>query len=400
LDEKDEKDEKEGAPDMEPFRVDIPQADLDDLRRRLADTRWPELIEDGWERGVPTAYLKELADYWRTTYDWRAAEAELNRYPQFRTELDGHQVHFLHIKSPEPDAIPMIVTHGWPGSVVEFLDVIGPLTDPRAHGLDAEVAYDLVIPSMPGYGFSGPLKKRGGDLAWVAGLWAQLMSSLGYDSYVAQGADFGAVVSVLLGLVDPEHVRAIHLNLMLTMHSGDPAELEGLSEDDRARMARTDHFLEMLAGSMKQQATRPHTVAYGLTDSPVGQLAWIAEKFRDWAGATDVPEDAVDRDRMLTLISIYWLTATAGSSAQTYVENRAGLPITSIIGRYPPISVPLGVAQYEKSLFLPVRRFAERDFSSIVHWTYYERGGHFAAMEEPEQFVSDLQSFGQVLRKL
>ncbi|MEE4545240.1 epoxide hydrolase family protein [Streptomyces sp. V4-01] len=385
---------------MQPFRVDIPQADLDDLNRRLADTRWPELVDVGWERGVPTAYLKELAEYWRTGFDWRAAEARLNQYPQFTTEIDGEQIHFIHVRSPEPNAIPMIITHGWPGSIVEFLDIIGPLTDPRAHGGNPEVAYDLVIPSMPGYGFSGPLKSTGWDLVKVAQAWAQLMSGLGYDKYVAQGADFGAVASILLGVVDAQHLLGIHLNLLLTLPAGEPGELDDLSDEDRRRLGMTDRFLSILAGSMKQQATRPHTVAYALTDSPVGQLAWIAEKFKDWAQAETAPEDAVDRDLMLTLISIYWLTKTAGSSAQTYVENFPQLPINSIVGRLPTVEVPVGVAQYTHSLFLPVKKFAERDLTNIVYWSEYDRGGHFAAMEEPDLFAADLQAFGQVLRKL
>jgi pimeloyl-ACP methyl ester carboxylesterase len=385
---------------VQPFRVEIPQADLDDLNRRLSHIRWPELVDVGWDRGVPVDYLKELAEYWRTSFDWRAAEARLNEFPQFTTEIDGANVHFIHVRSPEPDAIPLLITHGWPGSVVEFLDVIGPLTDPRAHGGDPSVAFDVVIPSMPGYGFSGPLKETGWSLQRVAVAWAQLMSSLGYDKYVAQGADFGAVVSIMLGLVDPEHLQGLHLNLMLTTPSGEPGELDGLSEEDEARLARITRFVTELAGTMKQQATRPHTVSYGLTDSPTGQLAWIVEKFKDWAQAPQVPEDAVDRDLMLTLVSIYWLTNTAGSSAQTYREMIDQLPITSTIGRLPTITTPLGVALYPGSLFLPVRRLAERDFTNIVHWVEYDRGGHFAAMEEPDLFVTDLQAFGQTLKKL
>ena len=384
---------------MQPFRVEIPQADLDDLHSRLAGTRWPEdLPEVGWDRGVPISYLKELAEYWRTTFDWRAAEAKLNQFPQFVTEIDGARVHFLHVRSPEPDAMPMIITHGWPGSVAEFLDVIGPLSDPRSHGGDPADAFDLVIPSIPGFGFSGPNKEPGWDNARVGQAWAELMRRLGYDRYLVQGADFGIGVSIALAMTKPEHVAGVHLNPIVTVPSGDPAELEGLSELDQSRIARSARFLADLAGSMKLQATRPHTVGYGLTDSPVGQLAWIAEKFKDWTDSDLVPEDAVTRDQLLTIVSIYWLTKTGASSAQFYYEIVEHLPISVTTGRYEPIAPPLGVAVFPHAPFLPVRRFAERDFPTIIHWTEFDRGGNFGALEEPNLYVGDLRAFGRLLR--
>lgn len=383
---------------MQPFRVDIPQADLDDLHRRLAHTRWPTLPDVGWSRGVPVDYLQELADYWHTGYDWRAAEAHLNTFPQFTTQIDGANVHFLHVRSPEPDATPMVITHGWPGSVVEFLEVVGPLTDPRAHGGDPADAYHLVVPSLPGFGFSGPLPEAGWNNIRVARAWAELMRRLGYDRYVAQGGDFGAGVSYALALVDAEHLIGLHLNTLVTTPTDDPADVADLSDDDRARLARSDRFLTDLAGSMKTQATRPHTVAYGLTDSPVGQLAWIAEKFRDWADAPRVPEDAVSRDRLLTIVSIFWFTGTAGSSAQFYRETIDNLPITTMNIRYRPITQPLGIAVYPHGPFRPVRRFVDRDFDTLVHWSEFDRGGHFAALEEPDLFVADLRAFGRHLK--
>ncbi|MDG4792786.1 epoxide hydrolase family protein [Micromonospora sp. WMMD1082] len=382
---------------MRPYRIDIPQADLDDLARRLAETRWPAaLADDGWDRGVPVSYLRELAEYWRTTYDWRAAEAELNRYPQFVTEIDGANVHFLHARSPEPDARPMIISHGWPGSVAEFLDVIGPLTDPRSHGGDPADAFHLVIPSLPGFGFSGPAAP-GWRPARIARAWAELMRRLGYDRYLVQGGDAGAVISMELGRVDPEHAAGVHVNMLMTFPSGDPEELTGLNESDQERLGRMARFDAELSGYMKLQATRPQTLAYGLTDSPVGQLAWIVEKFKEWTDSAKVPEDAVSRDRLLTLVSIYWLTATAGTSAALYYEDAAGLRDITTGVAPAPVTVPIGVAVFPQDIFLPLRRLADRDLPTIVHWNEFDRGGHFAALEEPDLYTSDVRAFARAV---
>lgn len=379
---------------MQPFRVDIPQEDLDDLHNRLDATRWPEnLPEAGWDRGVPADYLKELTEYWCTTFDWRAAEARLNEFPQFTTQIDGANVYFMHIRSPEPGAMPMVITHGWPGSVVEFLDVIGPLTDPRSHGGDPAHAFHLVIPSIPGFGFSGPIGQAGWGNARVSAAWAELMRRLGYDRYLVQAADFGIGISLALAMTHPDQVAGVHLNGFPTILSGDQAELDALTDQDRARLAWTDRFLTHLAGSMKLQATRPHTVGYGLTDSPVGQLAWIAEKFMDWTDAVLVPEDAVARDKLLTIASIYWLTKTGASSAQFYYEIVDNLPITVTTGRYEPIAPPLGIAVFPRAPFIPVRSLAERDFPTLMHWTEFDRGGNFGALEEPDLYVGDVRAF-------
>ncbi|HZN74119.1 MAG TPA: epoxide hydrolase [Micromonosporaceae bacterium] len=382
---------------MQPFRIEIPQAALDDLYDRLDRTRWPtELPGVGWERGVPIAYLRTLVDYWRTGYDWRAVEARINRFPQYTTDIDGANVHFLHVRSPEPQALPLILTHGWPGSVAEFLDVLDPLADPRAHGGDPATAFHLVLPSLPGYGFSGPTPEPGWDVVRVAEAWAELMSRLGYDRYLAQGGDLGSMVSIILGEMDPEHVAGVHVNLLLAMPTGDdPDELTGLSDADRDRIALLSRFRADLSGYMKVHSTRPQTLAYALTDSPVGQLAWMAEKFHEW---TDTA--GVSRDMVLTNVMIYWLTATAGPSAQIYYESAPFLPIADA----PPTAraasaLPLGVAVFPKDVLLPVRRFAERDFKNIVHWSEFDRGGHFPALEQPDMFVADLREFARTVRR-
>jgi len=385
---------------MKPFRVEIPQEQLDDLQRRLGDTRWPgELPETGWSRGVPLGYLRELAEYWRTGFDWRAVEAELNRYPQFTTEIDGQTVHFLHVRSPEPDAQALVLTHGWPGSVTEFLDVIGPLTDPRAHGGDPREAVHLVIPSLPGYGFSGPLQQAGWDNVRIALTWARLMEQLGYERYYAQGGDFGAVVSLTLAGVAPQHVAGVHVNFLVTAPPADPAALAGLEGPDLARLGKMQYFLSDLSGYMKLQSTRPQTVAYALTDSPVGQLAWIIEKFKEWTDSDKAPEDAIGRDRLLANATLYWLTATAGSSAQLYYELAAQLPTAAVPPpSMPPLPVPLGVAVFPHEMIQPIRAFADQAFPNIVRWTEFDKGGHFAALEQPELLAADIRAFVGALR--
>ncbi|AVT32351.1 epoxide hydrolase [Plantactinospora sp. BC1] len=386
---------------MKPFRIEIPQADLDDLDRRLANTRWPtEMPDRGWERGVPLDYLRELVEYWRTSYDWRAAEAKLNSYPQFSTEIDGANVHFLHVRSPEPTAVPLLITHGWPGSFVEFLDVIGPLTDPRAHGGDPADAFHLVVPTLPGFGFSGPTSEPGWNVPRIAAAWAELMRRLGYQRYVPQGGDVGAWITLTLAGLDAEHVLGAHVNFLFTAPPPDPAALAGLDGGDRERLELLAKFLADGSGYMLLQATRPQTLAYALTDSPVGQLAWIVEKFREWSDSAKVPEDAIDRDRILTNVMLYWLTATAGSSAQFYFETADQLPTAPTPpAAPPPLPVPLGVAVFPRDSARPVRRFAEPAFPNIVQWHEFDRGGHFAALEEPDLFVDDLRAFTRVLNR-
>jgi pimeloyl-ACP methyl ester carboxylesterase len=381
---------------IRPFRIDIPQADLDDLRERLARTRWPdELPGVGWSRGVPLAYLQELAEYWCTAYDWRAWEARLNAFPQFTTTIDGATIHFLHVRSPEPRALPLILTHGWPGSIVEFLEVIGPLADPRAHGGDPADAFDVVVPSLPGYGFSGPTYDSGWTTARVAMAWAELMRRLGYQRYGAQGGDWGAFVSPELGRIDPDHVVGVHVNAatigFIPFGPVEPDELASFSDAEKLRLDRLNRFLADGNGYFQIQATRPQTLAYALTDSPVGQLAWIVEKFKEWSyPSAELPEQAIARDRILTDVMLYWLTGTAGSSARTYYENMHA----SSWGQQPG-TTPTGVAVFAEDV--AIRRFAERG-NNIVHWSEFERGGHFAALEAPDLLVADVRDFFRTVR--
>jgi pimeloyl-ACP methyl ester carboxylesterase len=381
---------------IHPFRIEIPQADLDDLRRRLAQTRWPgELPGVGWTRGVPLAYLRELADYWRTSYDWRRHEARLNEPPQFVTTIDGQTIHFLHLRSPEPDALPLILTHGWPGSFLEFLKVIDPLTNPRAHGGDPQDAFHLVIPSLPGFGFSGPTHETGWTSDRIARAWAELMGRLGYDRYGAQGGDFGAFVSVDLGRADPGRVVGIHLNAATYgfIPFGEVSEEERttLSEVEQARLARLQSFFSDGSGFFQIQSTRPQTIAYGLADSPVFQLAWIVEKVKEWTHpATALPEAALDRDEILTNVTLYWLTNTGASSAHNYYES-----MHSGAWHAEPATTPTGVAVFAEDV--AIRRYGEYG-NNVVHWTDFDRGGHFAAMEVPDLLVGDVRAFFRLVR--
>ena len=385
--------------EIEEFRVSIPQADLDDLADRLARTRWPSSLPGaawdrgapgaGWERGVPVGYLRELAEYWRDGFDWRAQEALLNSYPQYTTRIDGQKIHFLHVKSPEPDATPLLLLHGWPGSVVEFTRVIGPLSDPGSHGDGSAPAFDLVIPSLPGFGFSGPVTEPGWGSRRIAGALAELMARLGYERYGAQGGDFGAFVAPDLGRVDPGHVIGVHVNAatMGFIPFGDIPEqdLATFSPAEKERAQRLQGFLAEGNGYFQIQATRPQTLSYGLTDSPAGQLAWIVEKFKEWTNTGHaLPEDAIPRDEILADVSVYWFTGTAGSTANLYYESMHS-------GDWPtPSPVPTGVAVFAEDI--AIRRYAERA-NNIVHWSDFDTGGHFAALETPDLLVQDIRTF-------
>ncbi|MFG1792131.1 epoxide hydrolase family protein [Nocardia sp. NPDC049149] len=305
---------------IRPFRIEIPQAEIDDLHARLANTRWPgEVPGVGWSRGVPVDYLKDLATYWRTEFDWRAQEALVNAHPQFITTVDAQNVHFLHVRSPEPDATPLLLLHGWPGGVTDFLDVIGPLSDPRAHGGDPADAFHLVIPSLPGFGFSTPLAGPGMDAAKMATVLAEVMTRLGYDRFGVHGYDTGSLVAPQLGKQYPDRVVGVHVNGMITVPIGIEGEMDGLTEVEQQRWTRMQNFND---GYLQCNSKRPQTVTYGLHDSPVGQLAWIVEKFKELTMPADgLPEDSIDRDRMLLDVSLYWLTGTAGSAAQIYYEE-------------------------------------------------------------------------------
>ena len=384
--------------EIRPFRVEVPDEALDDLRNRLDGTRWPsEVAGAGWSRGVPLGYLKELAGYWRDGFDWRKQEAELNQVPQFTTMIDGQTIHFLHVRSPEPGALPLIVSHGYPGSVVEFLDLLGPLSDPRAHGGDPADAFHLVIPSLPGFGFSTPVTEPGWAMARTTRAWAELMSRLGYDRYGAQGGDIGAGITGMLAGVDPGHLAGVHLNSdplavgAVALPPAEQADAAAVTDAHRATLARMRQFQADGLGYLHLQTTRPQTIAYALNDSPVAQLAWIAEKFREWTDpAAELPEDAVDRDRLLTNVSLYWFTGSGASAAQFLYE-------AAHAHEWPgPSEVPQGWAVFAATDDL-VRRLIDPE-EKIAHWSEFDRGGHFAAMETPDLLVDDVRAFFRARR--
>lgn len=381
------------AAGIRPYRIGVPQARIDDLRDRLDRTRWAgDLPGTGWERGVPTPYLRELAAYWAHEYDWRAQEAALNAYPQFITTIDGADVHLLHVRSAEPGATPLLLLHGWPGSVVEFLDMIGPLTDPAAHGGDPADAFHLVIPSLPGYGFSGPLTETGWTDGRTAAALTELMARLGYDRFGAHGGDVGAFIAPLMGRLAPDQVIGVHVNALVTFPSGDPADMAALTETERARLAAMEQWQQRSGAYMQVQGTRPQTIGQSLVDSPAGLLAWIVEKFQDWTDpAAKLPEDAVDRDRILTDVSIYWFTATAASAAHTYYERFNDPSMWMPKERS---TVPTAVAVFTTDI--TVRRFADK-LNNVAHWSEFSSGGHFAALEAPDLLTADIRDFFRTL---
>ncbi|UGT44993.1 epoxide hydrolase [Nocardia yamanashiensis] len=377
-----------------PFRIEIAQEQLDDLRAKLDAARLPApLPGDDWDTGVPVHWLREMVDYWRTGYDWRAAEAELNRYPQFATEIDGQRIHFLHVRSAEPEATPLLLTHGWPGSIAEFLDVIGPLTDPGAHGGDPADAFHLVIPALPGFGFSSPINDSGWTRARIGRTWAELMNRLGYERYGVQGGDIGGSVSPEVARTAPDHVIGVHVNggTNLPPVPFPDSEREGLSELELDRVRRINDFMREEFGYVAIQSTRPQALAYGLVDSPVGQLAWIMDKFREWTFPRNVlPDKIISRDRLLTNVMLYWLTGTAGSAAYVGYANVGSW------GERPANSgVPTAVLAFAHDVC--IRRYCEPS-NTIVRWTDVDHGGHFAALEEPALLVADIREFFRDLR--
>jgi pimeloyl-ACP methyl ester carboxylesterase len=374
-------------PTIEPFRIAVPDRDLVELRERLHCTRWPEReCVDDWSQGIPLAYTRDLAAYWADGYDWRAREAALNRFDQFTTEIDGLDIHFIHQRSPHDDAFPLIITHGWPGSIVEFHKVIGPLTDPTAHGGRAEDAFHVVCPSLPGYGFSGKPTTTGWGVGTIAGAWETLMTRLGYDRYGAQGGDWGAAVTTAIGL-QRGHCVAIHINMPLAF----PPSTDNLTAREQEAVAALAHYEQWDSGYSKQQSTRPQTVGYGLTDSPAGQLAWIVEKFWAWTDCDGHPENALSRDELLDNVMMYWATASAASSARLYWES------FRFFGELPSVELPTGIAAFPKEIFRAPRHWCEANYN-ITHWTDMPRGGHFAAFEQPELFVEDVRRFFATIR--
>lgn len=374
-----------GSIDVKPFEIAIPEADVVDLRERLARTRWPDTVPgSGWDYGIDLAWTKEMAAYWRDGFDWRKQEAMLNAFPQFRTTIDGQTVHFIHVRSPEPNAIPLILTHGWPSTFADFTGMIGALADPRRHGGDPAQAFDVVIPSIPGFGFSGPTTVPGWDSRRIARAWNTLMRGLGYARYGAHGGDAGSFISRQLGVANPDGLLGIHVLEIFAFPTGAPGELDDLTKSERERMTFMGGF-NNLSCHQRVHQTRPLTLAYGLTDSPVGQLAWICDPMMGLGRFA--PPETRDPDMVLTNVSIYWFTRTAESSARWYLEDaRSGAGMSDAIN-----PVPTGVALFPYNL-LSVRKIAERA-NNIVHWSSFDHGGHFAAMEVPDLLVGDIRKF-------
>jgi epoxide hydrolase len=383
--------------DVIPFRLDIPEADLADLRQRIRRTRWPEPeTVAGWTQGVPRAYLQELCGYWADGYDWRVAESRLNALPQFVTAIDGLDIHFLHVRSPHPAALPLVLTHGWPGSVIEFLKVIGPLTDPAGHGGDAADAFHVVCPSLPGFGFSGKPARPGWGIERIAAAWAELMARLGYRRYGAQGSDWGTSISARIGQQDPEHVAGIHL--IPPLAPPDPATFGDLTDTERAALATLEHSAEHDSGYSTEHATRPQTIGYGLVDSPVALCAWIIEKFWNWTDHDGDLDQVLTRDELLDNLMLYWLPGTGASSARLYWESIRTVNELISGQRTDPVTTPAGCSIFPRELQRPSRRWAGQRFTDIRYWNEPARGGHFAAFEQPRLFTDEVRSFFRLVR--
>ena len=369
--------------DQRPFRIDVPDEVLVDLRRRLADTRWPDAeTVDDWSQGAPLAWIQDMCGYWADGYDWRSREGRLNRFSQFIATIDELDVHFVHQRSPHSAAQPLIITHGWPGSIVEFHKVIDPLTDPTRFGGDPGDAFHVICPTLPGFGYSGKPTTTGWGVERIADAWAALLAGLGYDRYFAQGGDWGSAVTRSIASQDAAHCAAIHITL--AMGARRRTEGQPTPEEQRA-IAAAEHYQAWDSGYSKQQATRPQTLGYGLADSPAGQAAWILEKFWAWTDCDGHPENVLSRDELLDNVMLYWVTNSAASSARIYWES---------FGKPRPIhvSVPVGVTVYPKEVVPPVRSWMEADYPNIVHWCEQPKGGHFAAFEQPELFVDDVRT--------
>jgi pimeloyl-ACP methyl ester carboxylesterase len=375
---------------IRPYEIHASDTELADLRDRLARTRWPdpETPQD-WSQGTPLAYVQELVEYWRDEYDWRPREAALNRWPGYLTEIDGLDIHFLHIESPESTAVPLIMTHGWPGSIVEFQKVIGPLSDPAAHGGDPADAFHLVCPTLPGYGFSGKPTEPGWGTEKIARAWNDLMVRLGYETYFAQGGDWGAVVTMNIGIQNLGNCAGIHVNMAIA--GPDPETMNDLTPEEQSAIEAMQFYQDHDSGYSKQQSTRPQTLGYGLADSPAGQAAWIIEKFYQWMDCDGHPENVASRDELLDNVMMYWLSNSGASSARLYWES-FGLRGDD------PVQVPAGISVFPKEIFKTSERWARKRYPNLVHFNTLDKGGHFAAFERPETFVDEVRSCFRQLR--
>lgn len=380
---------------IEPFRIAVPDAVLTDLRERLARVRFPDEIADaGWSYGAPLGYMKELVAYWRDGYDWRRAEAALNRLAHFRARVSGLGIHFIHERGRGPKPFPLVITHGWPGSVAEMVKIIGPLTDPAAHGGDAADAFDVVCPSLPGYGWSEAPHTAGAHAGYTAGLWAELMRGLGYTRFGAQGGDWGAVVTALLGAKHGDVCAGIHINMVIALPPDPEHPTAGLDEAEIAAVMEGQRWYNEENAYMRQQSTKPQTLGYGLNDSPAGLAAWIVEKFHAWSDCGGDIESRFSKDELLTNVTIYWVTQSITSSCRMYYESyHAGLLPAPRFS----VPVPTGCAIFPKEIMRPPRRWVENQYN-LQRWSVFDSGGHFAAMEEPQALIDDVRAFFRPLR--
>lgn len=379
---------------IKPFKVAIEDSVLEDLRTRLAMTRWPDAETcEGWEQGIPLSYTRELADYWATEYDWRRFEQKLNGWPQFTTCIDDIDIHFIHVRSPNEDALPLIITHGWPGSVVEFHKVIDALTDPAAHGGDAADAFHVIAPCLPGYGFSGKPTETGTTVQKIGKMWGQLMARLGYDRWVAQGGDWGSMITQSIAQTETAHCAAVHVNMPIV--APDPDTMDDLTELEQGALASIGEYSDKGAGYSKQQSTCPQSLGYGLADSPVGQMAWVVEKFYMWTDCevdgVRHPENVLTRDELLDNVMFYWLNNAGASSARLYWESFNTPDLN-------PIDMPMGCSIFPHEIFRSSRRWAEKRFTNLIHWNELDKGGHFAALEQPETFIEEVRTCFRTIR--
>jgi pimeloyl-ACP methyl ester carboxylesterase len=375
--------------DVRPFRIEIPQSAIDDLHDRLRRTRWPdpETVDD-WSQGTPLAYARELCRYWLEDYDWQAASARLNQFPQFITEIDGLDIHLIHVRSPYPDAAPLVMTHGWPGSVVEFHKVIGPLTDPARYGGSPEDAFHVVCPTLPGFGFSGKPARPGWNVDHIADAWDQLMARLGYPRYGAQGGDWGSRVTSALGRRHPGNLIGVHLNFVAFLRPHDAGDL---TDAERASLAALDELIDRGIGYAQIQSTRPQSIGYGLVDSPAALAAWITEKYWAWSDSDGDPASVFTREEMLDNIMMYWLPAAGASAARLYWESYAPRNLA-------PVPVPAGCSIFPREIFRPSRRWAQPQFPDLRYWNEPDKGGHFAAFEQPDTFVDEVRAAFRAFR--
>ncbi|MBV1879210.1 MAG: epoxide hydrolase [Pseudomonadales bacterium] len=376
--------------DIKEFKINIGAEVIEDLQARLTLTRFPDKeTPSDWSQGIPLAYMKEIRDYWLNEYDWSARQALLNQWPGFITNIQGLDIHFLHIRSKHENARPLVMTHGWPGSIIEFQKVIGPLTDPEAHGGNAQDAFHLVIPSLPGYGFSGQPTKPGWNIEKISSAWNELMLRLDYNQYFAQGGDWGSMVTTVIGVQNLGNCQAIHVNMPVV--GPDPDTMNDMTDAEKSAMAAMQFYQQHDSGYSKQQSTRPQTVAYGLADSPVGQAAWIIEKYYQWMDCDGHPENILSKDELLDNVMMYWLNNASGSSARLYWESFGSTSSE-------PVNLPTGCSIYPKEIFRTSRRWAEKRFTQLIHFNIMDKGGHFAAFEQPTRFVEEVRDCFRKLR--